>query len=152
MTSHPDGVPIAVAAQALGVSEKTIRRRIASKHLDAHKLYTSQGYEWRVMLPGQALSTQPVHPDDQSPPQAVQMVARVDKDRLRVVIAELQRTRERVAHLEALLPEYGPRDPGPPVTLTREIVPYEDDSNVEAQGNAPGGFWARVVAWWEDGR
>ncbi len=152
MTNHPDGVPIAVAAQALGVSEKTIRRRIASRHLDAHKLYTSQGYEWRVRLPGQSLSTQPVQPDDQPTPQAVQMVARVDKDRLRVVIAELQRTRERVAHLEALLPEYGPRDPGPPIDLPREIVPTEIQSRPEVPSNAPGGVWARVVAWWEDGR
>lgn len=138
-----DGVPIPDAAAALGVSTKTIRRRIKDGTLPAYEVSTAQGYAWRVVLPvphGQVSSAVSTLPN------------RVDNDRLRVVVEALQRTRERVAQLEALLPVYGPRDPGPPVDLPREIVPYEDASNVEAQINAPGGFWARVVAWWEDGR
>lgn len=156
MTSHPDGVPIAVAARALGVSEKTIRRRIAAKQLDAHKVYTSQGYEWRVHLPGPGLSTQSVQADDRPPGDlstpAVQAVARVDTDRLRVVVAELQRTRARVAALEALLPVHGPPDPGPPVALPREVIEYgeaiEGVSHAEGSSGASDGLWARVVAFW----
>ncbi len=38
------------AAAHFGVSEKTIRRRIASGELAALKVPTAQGYEWRITL------------------------------------------------------------------------------------------------------
>ena len=48
---HADGsVSVQEAAQILGFSEKTIRRRIKAGTLTAHRLPTSQGYEWRVQL------------------------------------------------------------------------------------------------------
>lgn len=48
---HADGsVSVQEAAQVLGFSEKTIRRRIKAGTLTAHRLPTSQGYEWRVQL------------------------------------------------------------------------------------------------------
>lgn len=40
------------AAAVLGCSEKTVRRRIKAHQLLAHRLPTSQGYEWRVHLDG----------------------------------------------------------------------------------------------------
>ena len=40
------------AAAILGCSEKTVRRRIKAHQLLAHRLPTSQGYEWRVHLDG----------------------------------------------------------------------------------------------------
>jgi excisionase family DNA binding protein len=50
---HADGsVSVQEAAQVLGCSEKTIRRRIKAGTLTAHRLPTSQGYEWRVQLDG----------------------------------------------------------------------------------------------------
>ena len=57
------------AAAHFGVSEKTIRRRIAAGELYAFKVPTAQGYEWRIQvdtdavhLPGDAvqLDAQPV--------------------------------------------------------------------------------------------
>jgi excisionase family DNA binding protein len=39
------------AAQRLGVSEVTIRRRIKRGELEAEKEPTAQGYEWRVLQP-----------------------------------------------------------------------------------------------------
>ena len=60
---HADGsVSVQEAAQILGVSEKTIRRRIKAGTIKAHRLPTSQGYEWRVQLDGSS---------DQSPPRPV---------------------------------------------------------------------------------
>jgi excisionase family DNA binding protein len=44
------GVSVAEAAQALGVGEKTIRRRIQRGELSAVRVERPQGHEWRVML------------------------------------------------------------------------------------------------------
>jgi excisionase family DNA binding protein len=38
------------AAARLGVSERTIRRRIKDRVIDAQQVPTAQGYEWRVYL------------------------------------------------------------------------------------------------------
>ena len=47
-----DTFPIGQVATLLGVSERTIRRRIESGRLQAVQVGTSQGYEWRVILDG----------------------------------------------------------------------------------------------------
>ncbi len=50
-TDHPLTIP--QAAKQLGVSEKTLRRRLAKPDLgglDAIKVHTRQGYEWRLSL------------------------------------------------------------------------------------------------------
>jgi excisionase family DNA binding protein len=63
---HADGsLSVQEAAEALGCSEKTIRRRIKAGSLTAHRLPTSQGYEWRVHLDGAI--------DQASPSPAVQL-------------------------------------------------------------------------------
>ena len=61
-------VPIKEAAQALGVSEITVRRRIKANELLAIKHATPQGYRWLVVLeddsadaPDQPASTPPDH-------------------------------------------------------------------------------------------
>lgn len=43
-------VSVQEAAAILGCSEKTVRRKIKAQQLLAHRLPTSQGYEWRVHL------------------------------------------------------------------------------------------------------
>jgi excisionase family DNA binding protein len=64
-------VSVQEAASRLGCSEKTIRRRIKAGTLPAHRLPTSQGYEWRVDLNGTT---------DQSPsPAAVQVGGQSDQ-------------------------------------------------------------------------
>ena len=62
-------VPIKDAAQALGVSEITVRRRIKANELLAIKHDTPQGYRWLVVLendaPGQTPLPEPDQPRDQ---------------------------------------------------------------------------------------
>jgi excisionase family DNA binding protein len=58
-------VSVQEAAQILGCSEKTIRRKIKAGTLTAHRLPTSQGYEWRVELNDS--------PDQLPPPPAAQV-------------------------------------------------------------------------------
>ena len=48
-----DTLSVQEAAEALGVTPKTIRRRIKQGALQGFKQPTSQGYEWRVRLDGQ---------------------------------------------------------------------------------------------------
>jgi excisionase family DNA binding protein len=45
-----DGISVQDAAAHLGVSERTIRRRIKAGQLAATQVPTSQGYEWRIHL------------------------------------------------------------------------------------------------------
>lgn len=60
MSEQVDGVAVQVnggksvseAAEALGISERTVRRRIKAGELRAFQMPTSQGYEWRVQLDG----------------------------------------------------------------------------------------------------
>lgn len=72
MAVHADSsLSIQEAAEALGCSEKTIRRRIKSGLIQAHRLPTSQGYEWRVHLNGmadQVLGNDADHLDGQDGP------------------------------------------------------------------------------------
>lgn len=53
MGDHLDTLSVHEAAERLGVTEKTIRRRIKAGTLHAQKVATSQGYEWRVQVDGQ---------------------------------------------------------------------------------------------------
>src|SRR3712207_5173476 len=48
-----DTLSVQEAAEVLGVTPKTIRRRIKQGTLQGFKHPTSQGYEWRVRLDGQ---------------------------------------------------------------------------------------------------
>lgn len=52
MDMTTDSLTIQEAAEKLGVSIKTIRRRIEKGSLQAYKVETKRGYEWRVVLPG----------------------------------------------------------------------------------------------------
>jgi excisionase family DNA binding protein len=63
------GLSIQDAAHKLGISEKTVRRRIKAGTLTAAKVEAVHGFEWRVYLDDQS-SQAPV----QSPPAAVQTV------------------------------------------------------------------------------
>ncbi len=45
-----DGISVQEAANRLGVSERTIRRRIKAGKLVATQIPTSQGYEWSIHL------------------------------------------------------------------------------------------------------
>ena len=50
--SIDNGLTVPEAAQQLGVSEKTIRRRLKSGDLKGIPIPTAKGFEWRVTLTG----------------------------------------------------------------------------------------------------
>ena len=76
--NSPDhSLSIEEAADELGVSPATIRRRIKTGEIGAYKRTTTYGFEWRVLLEenGAALSSSPDHPvlsAVQSPDQQVE--------------------------------------------------------------------------------
>ncbi len=56
MPDDTDGfISVPEAATILGVSERTIRRRIKDRVIDAQQVPTAQGYEWRVYLDATAV-------------------------------------------------------------------------------------------------
>ncbi len=67
------GLSIQEAAKQLGLSEKTIRRRIKAGSLRASKLATSQGFEWRVHV-----DSQTVHVDSQPVQEPSQVAVQLD--------------------------------------------------------------------------
>ena len=93
------------AAAYFGVSEKTIRRRIASGELPASKVPTAQGYEWRVTPNGEGVQvdTHPVQLTGQQeqPPVMSENVALVRAlelaDRLQQENAQLAQTNVQLA-------------------------------------------------------
>lgn len=156
-TDQPEGVPIAEAMARLRLSESSVRRRIRAKTLRAYKVHTPQGHEWRIILDDQP-TTRLVTDADQPKGDGMaltrrgdQLAERLVKDRLRVVVEELQRTRDRVAALEAERPVYGPPDPDPPVVLRREEYPTAVESPPVEETDAPASFWARVKAFFGGG-
>ncbi len=78
MSEQVDGVAVQVnggrsvseAAEVLGISERTVRRRIKAGELRAFQMPTSQGYEWRVQLDGvsEQLDGTPDKPTDPQEP------------------------------------------------------------------------------------
>jgi outer membrane murein-binding lipoprotein Lpp len=50
-TPTPDGVTVAEAAQTLGISAESVRRRLRGGTLAGHRVTTPAGTEWRVTLP-----------------------------------------------------------------------------------------------------
>lgn len=52
-----DGLTIREASATLGISATTVRRRIKAGALPAREVPTTQGYEWRVFLTGEQVTT-----------------------------------------------------------------------------------------------
>ena len=152
MTDRTDGVPTAEAMKFYGVSQKTIYRWIDAGRIDAYEVHVPQGHEWRVVLGTERPSRRTDRTADRTGGQVSVPSVRPEHrpdimgDRLRVVVEELQRTRQRVAQLEAERPQYGPRDPGPPVDLPREIIEDGDTIVPVWEPDAAQGFWARLRA------
>ncbi len=120
MTVQVDGsISVSEAASQLGLSEKTIRRRIKAGSLPAFQVSTSQGFEWRVQVDGmsspgvqapgqeavQVDGTDSRQVDKESEPallKALDLVARLQTEktetaeRLQAEIDRLQREKEEV--------------------------------------------------------
>lgn len=88
-------VPIKEAAERLGVSADTIRRRMKKGELIGEKEPTPQGYEWRILLPVETAETVATPLE-----RATETVGGVVGD-----VVEIAQLRERVAGLERLSDE-----------------------------------------------
>ena len=85
-------LPIAEAANRLGVSDVTIRRRIKRGDLQAEKEPTAQGYEWRVLVPiTLEPPPRPEHETGDVPPTVGTSAGTGEADALRGTIAVLER-------------------------------------------------------------
>lgn len=95
----PERVPIKEAAERLGVSPDTIRRRLKAGELTGEREKTAQGFIWRVELPLEAASGETEAETPSAPTAAPSDTV------------ELARLRERVSGLERLTDELtGERD------------------------------------------
>lgn len=80
-------VSISQAAQRLGVSPDTVRRRLKRGDLQGKQERTAQGFVWQIEVPSESLTSE--HKASEQPPAAIAEDA-----------FELERLRERVAGLE----------------------------------------------------
>jgi hypothetical protein len=96
---NQEGVSVADAVRILGVSEKTIRRRIQQGKLAAFRLDRPQGHEWRVVIdqdiPEVEASTNGHHPHhDQVVDQEDEQTDQVTPDQVTIAL----RLAETLAH------------------------------------------------------
>lgn len=92
-----DWLPIDTACRAYGISLRTMRRRLAAGQMEARRVRTSKGQEWRIKPPGrppdtarQASDTPPAVSD----PPPVALLALADVERL---LAPVVQERDRLA-------------------------------------------------------
>jgi excisionase family DNA binding protein len=97
------GISVQEAAEAYGVSEKTIRRRIKSGQLRAFQVPTAQGHEWRITGPAPAPAAPGVveHGDGQAPAVEERQLARPEPEPALLRALEIIREQQgRIAELE----------------------------------------------------
>lgn len=122
---------VAAAAEALGVSESTVRRRIAAGTLEAEREYHGRSYRWLVLLPADLVEAPAAMPDE---PPVPDEPAAADEPTVSVTVAPassvapaavppvtpvastpLARTVERIEPVEARLPSPSPPLADPPL-------------------------------------
>ncbi len=150
MSTLPDGLPIPEAATRLGVSEKTIRRRLEAGELSGYKVHTQRGPAWRVVLPATVdatIDTLPTLDDQHGQTVDNQAVAAV----LLYLVGVIEAQDARLMALES--PALAPPIP----ILAREVIETEAAlSTVKGTvgngvDNAPSwGIWARLRGWFTE--
>ena len=140
------------AAQRLGVSEVTVRRRIKKGELDAEKEKTAQGFEYRVLLP--ITLELPPHPEHDVDPPTVVVDGGREAAALRGTIAVLERELEgrnrEVEHLLQLLSREQEIARAAQLALpaTTEPPPTQrstNDQSVPRQRAPSQGWWSRLL-------
>ncbi len=145
-------LPIAEAAQRLGVSDVTIRRRIKRGDLRAEKEPTAQGYEWRVLVP--ITLEPPPHPEHetgQAPPVADVPIQTGEADALRGTIAVLERElaarNAEVDRLLQLLSREQEIARAAQLALPERVDDrVADDRPVPRRRPADQGWWSRLIS------
>lgn len=132
------------AAQRLGVSSATIRRRIHKGIVKARKEDTPQGYRWIVELSDEEPETAPTKAGGS------EIVAlQAENDRLMAVLEEIRGERDylRQAHAAALSTI---RQLAPPVQERAEPEPESMETVIEAEKPAPArqSLWGKIREWW----
>lgn len=103
MTEKPSRTySVAQAAQALGVTPKTIRNRLKRGDLQAEKLPTKGGFTYRVVLP-EAPPRMEGEVEEPASPTILALLAEIRRleGELMQATAAASRYQERAAHLEA---------------------------------------------------
>ena len=82
-------LPIKKAAERLGISSDTVRRRMKKGELVGEKIDTPQGFEWRIVLPIDEAES-----DGDEPQQAAPATSAIELELLRERIDELKEERD----------------------------------------------------------
>jgi hypothetical protein len=117
-------VTIPQAAQALGISVVTVRRRLKRGELRGQKVPTVAGFEWRILVPSALVDASagaassppeqgPTHPGDEG---ADQRLIAALQAQLAEYRTELDARRREVQELHVLLARWQPALP-PPLTI-----------------------------------
>jgi len=118
-------LPIAEAAAVLGLSEKTIRRRIKAGTLQANRVVTPQGHVWLVNVTGVA-SPPPGHSVQVSADERQTAMTELTRSvaseltrslstRIEELVRENEQLRARLLSLQSPQPEPMPAEPAPVV-------------------------------------
>lgn len=148
-------IPIKEAAERLGVSADTVRRRMKKGELVGEKEPTPQGYEWRILLPVE--SDEPDTTPEREPASASLQGVAIELELLRERIDELkaerdawreqaQRSGEAERELRILLRQS--QELALPAKATRQDVPgaTEEPSPISGNSQPATGWLARILA------
>ncbi len=90
-------VPLKEAAERLGVSLDTVKRRMKAGELVGHRKPTAQGFVWHVEVPARSEA------EEREPPAGALLELAISRERLAGMERLLEERAERVAELEASL-------------------------------------------------
>lgn len=104
-------VTISEAAQRLGVSEHTVRRRVRNGELPGSQVATPQGYTWRVEVPDDSPDPAPKAGDGEV--QALRDLIATLQGRMEAQDSELAAKNEQIRELHVLLQQAQAALPAP---------------------------------------
>lgn len=127
------------AAERLGVSPDTIRRRMKKGELVGEKEPTPQGYEWRIILPTE--ESEPQQDEAPEPPQSVAIEMELLRERIDELKEErdawkeqAQRSGEAERELRILLRQA--QELALPAETTRQDAPGATEEPVQVSGDS----------------
>ncbi len=141
----PDAyVPITEAAQRLGVSVDTIRRRIRAGEMLAQRELRPQGYRWLVKLP-ESPTVVEVHPA--VTPHAHMQPQGVSAEQIERLIDALERVAEQFTPLNAVATTELPSPPPPPDFVPPwQLIRADTAPPTQQRGQTP--MQAGRLPWW----
>lgn len=148
-----DWVPIRDAAQRLGVSEDTIRRRLHHGKLAGERRPTPQGFTWLVELPDAIPATARAGPSSASLSELAEgrdgEIRRLEET-IAILRAELDTRHREVQELHILLDRFQAALPIPlPMPSEPTNAPPQDIRASPTQMRTHSRWWRRAWLWWK---